>query len=132
LLHDEKRHPLEVFFAPRSVAVIGATEREGSVGRTILWNLISNPFGGTVFPVNAKRVNVLGIKSWPSVSAVPEKIDLAVVVTPAPMVPGVIRECAEAKIRGAIRSPPVSGKRRRAGCGWSGIRGSRAPRMHVG
>jgi acetyltransferase len=47
-------------------------------------------------------VNVLGIKSWPTVAAVPEKIDLAVVATPAPQVPGVIRECAAAGIRGAI------------------------------
>ena len=102
LLRGDTRHPLEVFFAPRSVAVIGASEREGSVGRTLMWNLVTNPFGGTVFPINAKRVNVLGIKSWPSVTAVPEKIDLAVVVTPAPMVPGVIRECAAAGVRGAI------------------------------
>jgi len=81
------RHPLEVFFAPRNVAVIGASERAGSVGRTLMWNLVTSPFGGTVFPINAKRVNVLGIKSWPTVAAVPEKIDLAVVATPAPQVP---------------------------------------------
>ena len=96
------RHPLELFFAPRSVAVIGASERAGSVGRTVLWNLVTHPFGGTVFPVNDKRGSVLGIKSYPSVAAVPEPIDLAVVVTPAPTVPGVIRECAAAGIRGAI------------------------------
>lgn len=94
--------PLDAIFAPRSVAVIGATEREGSVGRTILWNLITNSFGGTVFPVNPKRPNVLGIKAYPSVKEVPDQIDLAVIVTPAPTVPGVIRECAEAGVRGAI------------------------------
>jgi acetyltransferase len=49
-----RRHPLDVIFAPRTVAVIGATEKEGSVGRTLLWNLISNPFGGTIYPVNPK------------------------------------------------------------------------------
>jgi len=96
------RHPLEVFFAPRSVAVIGASERAGSVGRTLMWNLVTSPFGGTVFPINSKRVNVLGINSWPSVASVPEKIDLAVVATPAAQVPGVIRECAAAGVRGAI------------------------------
>jgi acetyltransferase len=94
--------PLDAIFAPRSVAVIGATEREGSVGRTILWNLITNSFGGTVFPVNPKRPNVLGIKAYPSVGEVPDQIDLAVIVTPAPTVPGVIRECAEAGVKGAI------------------------------
>ncbi|MGZ6144273.1 MAG: acetate--CoA ligase family protein, partial [Myxococcales bacterium] len=102
LLRDETRHPLEVFFAPRSIAVIGATEREGSVGRTVMWNLVTNPFGGTVFPVSAKRGNVLGIKAYPTIAAVPEAVDLAVVVTPAQAVPGVIRECASAGVRGAI------------------------------
>ena len=48
-------NPLDAIFTPKNVAVIGATETQGSVGRTILWNLISNPFGGTVFPVNPKR-----------------------------------------------------------------------------
>ena len=102
LLGGAARHPLEVFFAPRSVAVIGASETPGSVGRTVLWNLLTNPFGGTVFPVNAKRANVLGVKAYPNVAAVPERIDLAVVITPAKVVPGVIRECAAAGIRGAI------------------------------
>src|SRR5437868_1802375 len=88
----EGRHPLEVFFAPKSVAVIGASERKGSVGRTVTWNLVTNPFGGTVFPVNAKHGSVLGIKAYPSVGALPERVDLAVVITPAAAVPGVIAE----------------------------------------
>lgn len=93
---------LESIFAPKTVAVVGATEKQGSVGRTILWNLISNPFGGTVYPINTTRPNVLGIKAYPSVKAVPEPLDLAVVVTPAPAVPQVIADCAEAGVRGAI------------------------------
>ena len=51
VLHFE-RDSLRAIFAPKSVAVIGATEKEGRVGRTVLWNLISNPFGGTVYPIN--------------------------------------------------------------------------------
>ncbi len=97
-----ERQSLEAIFRPENVAVIGATERPGSVGRTLMWNLISNPFGGTVFPVNAKRSNVLGIKAYPSVRDVPEKVDLAVIVAPAKTVPGVVRECAGAGVRGAI------------------------------
>jgi acetyltransferase len=94
---------LDAIFKPRGVAVIGATEREGSVGRTILWNLISSPFGGTVYPVNPKRNSILGIRAYPSVSDIPDdQIDLAVVVTPAPTVPGVIQECVDAGIPGAI------------------------------
>ena len=87
-----ERQPLDAIFAPKNVAVIGATEKAGSVGRTLLWNLISSPFGGTVFPVNPKRPSVLGIKAYPNIAAVPEPVDLAVVVTPAPTVPGVIAE----------------------------------------
>jgi acetyltransferase len=94
--------PLDAIFSPRSVALVGATDRAGSVGRTILRNLVSSPFGGTVFPINPKRSSVLGIKAYPSVTAVPDQLDLAVIVTPAPTVPGIIRECVDAGLKGAI------------------------------
>jgi acetyltransferase len=98
-----KRPPsLDKIFKPNNVAVIGATEKVGSVGRTILKNLISNPFGGTIYPVNPKRPNVLGIHAYKSVLDIPVDIDLAVIVTPAPTVPGVIQECIEKGIEGAI------------------------------
>src|ERR687894_507271 len=93
---------LEAIFRPETVAVIGAAERPGSVGRTIMWNLVSSPFGGTVFPVNSRRPSVLGIKTYPSVSDVPQKVDLAVIVAPAPAVPDIITECVEAGVEGAI------------------------------
>jgi acetyltransferase len=92
----------DVFFTPKSVAVIGATEKAEHVGRTILWNLISSPFGGTVYPVNPKRPSVLGIKAYASVADLPEKAELAIVVTPAETVPGMIRECAAAGVKGVI------------------------------
>ena len=79
-----RRRPLDIFFSPRTVAVIGATDRPGSVGRTLLWNLISSPFGGTVFPVNPKRNNVLGIKAYQDITAIPELVDLVIIATPAP------------------------------------------------
>lgn len=101
LVHRRTRG-LEIFFKPRSVALIGATEKTGHVGRAILWNLISSPFGGTVYPVNPKRTAVLGIRAYSSVGDVPEHVDLAVVVTPAVSVPSVIRECADAGVRGAV------------------------------
>ncbi len=94
--------PLNAIFEPKSIAVIGATEKPGSVGRTVLWNLISNPFGGTVFPVNAKRPSVLGIKAYPNLAALPQPVDLAVIVTPAPTVPGIIKECVATGVKGAI------------------------------
>ncbi len=101
VLHYEKQ-PLDAIFSPRNVAVVGATESPGSVGRTIVWNLISSPFGGAVFPVNPKRPSVLGIKTYPNIASLPEPVDLAVIVTPAPTVPGVIGECVEAGVKGAI------------------------------
>ncbi len=97
-----EHQPLKAIFAPSVVAVIGATDRVGSVGRTVLWNLISHTFGGTVFPVNPKRHSVLGIRAYPTVSSIPEPVDLAIVVVPAPGVPDVITECVEAKVKGAI------------------------------
>jgi acetyltransferase len=95
-------HPLDPLFLPQSVAVIGASERAGSVGRSVLWNLLSSPFGGTVFPVNAKRPNVLGIKAYPSVRDLPDKVDLVVLTTPADSVPGLIAESVELGIPAAI------------------------------
>jgi acetyltransferase len=97
-----ERQQLDAIFRPETVAVIGATERPGSVGRTIMWNLVSSPFGGTVFPVNSRRPSVLGIKAYPSISEVPARVELAVIVSPAPSVPGIIRECAEAGVEGAV------------------------------
>lgn len=97
-----RRHPLNAIFAPQSVAVIGASEREGSVGRTLLRNLINNPFGGTVFPVNPKRDNVLGIRAYPTVASIPAQIDLAVIATPTRTVPGVVEECVQAGVKGDI------------------------------
>lgn len=95
-------YPIDVFVTPSVIAVIGATEEHGSFGRTALWNLISNPFGGTVYPIHPYRSSVLGIKAYPHVSAVPEQIDLAIIVTPTSTIPLVIRECAQAKVKGAI------------------------------
>jgi acetyltransferase len=98
----KQHHPLNAIFAPKSVALIGATDKADTVGRTLLWNLISNPFGGTVFPVNPHRASVLGIKAYSNVAALPQQVDLAIIATPAPTVPGIIAECVEAGVKGAI------------------------------
>ncbi|MFN6516481.1 MAG: bifunctional acetate--CoA ligase family protein/GNAT family N-acetyltransferase [Nostoc sp. CreGUA01] len=102
IFRTEKVNPLGAIFAPKSVAVIGASEKADSVGRTLLWNLISNPFGGTVFPVNPKRHSILGIKAYPTIFDVPELVDLAVIATPAPTVPSIINQCVDAGVKGAI------------------------------
>src|SRR5664280_2372098 len=101
-LSHPRNQPLDVFFSPKTVAVIGATENPGTVGRTLLWNLVTNPFGGTVYPVNPKRPSVLGVKAYKSISDIPADVDLAVIVTPPPSIPGLIKECGENGVQGAI------------------------------
>ncbi len=96
------RHPLDPIFTPSSVALVGASERAGSVGRTVLWNLISHPFGGTIYPVNPKRAHVLGVRAYASLQALPETPDLVIVCIPAEGVPGLLRECVELGVPSAI------------------------------
>jgi acetyltransferase len=97
-----ERQTLQAFFSPQSVAVIGASETPGSVGQTLLRNLIHSPFGGTVFPVNPKRNSVMGIKAYANLAAIPDAVDLAVIATPAATVPSVVRECIAAGVKSAI------------------------------
>src|SRR5690242_4428391 len=97
VLHSEG-HPLDAIFIPHNVAVIGATERLGSIGRAVLWSLVSSPFGGTVYPVSEKRTSVLGIKAYRRIEDIPEPVDLAVVVTPAVTVPDIVTECVGAGV----------------------------------
>ena len=99
---QERRAPLDVFFHPRNVAVIGATEDLTGVGRSLVTNLKQTSFGGTVYPINPKRSEVLGLPCYASVREIPEQIDLAVIATPARTVPGIVRECVEAGAEGAV------------------------------
>jgi acetyltransferase len=102
ILHQTRRHPLDPIFRPKAIAVIGATETQRSVGRTVFQNLGRGGFEGTVYPVNPKRSSVLSVKAYPNIKSLPEPVDLAVITTPAPSVPGLIRECAEAGVPGAV------------------------------
>jgi acetyltransferase len=97
-----ERQPLAALFRPGCVAVVGASERPGSVGRTLLWNLIRSPFGGTVYPVNPHRHSVLGVRCCASVAEIPEPVDLALIATAAPTVPARLEECAAAGVKAAI------------------------------
>lgn len=97
-----ERHELDAFFAPRNIAVIGATEREKTVGRAAFENLLATPFGGRVFPVNTRHETVLGAKAFRSVLDIPDPVDLAVIVTPSRVVPDLIRECGQKGISAAI------------------------------
>ncbi len=98
----QRRPVLDTMLAPKSVALIGATEAVGSVGRTLMENLKDEAFQGTVYPVNPKRPSILEVPAYPSIGKVPGPVDLAVICTPAKTVPGLITECIEAGIKGAI------------------------------
>jgi acetyltransferase len=93
---------LNAFFSPNNVAVIGATDKQGSVGRTVLLNLSHGPFAKKLYAINPKRSEVLGVLSFPSVSALPEPLDLAMVVTPATTVPDVVGECVDAGVKAVV------------------------------
>jgi acetyltransferase len=95
------RSGLDALFVPESVAVIGATERPGTVGRTVLSNLIESSFRSKVYAVNPSHSEVLGLKAYKSIGDIPEEVDLAVVVTPALTVPQVIGECVDARAKAA-------------------------------
>ena len=103
--HDvfhQTRRPLDPILSPKSIAVIGATERKRSVGRTVMHNLVAGGFPGKIYPVNPIQESILGIKAYPNVAALPEVPDLAVIITPPKTVPGIIKECAAAGIHGVI------------------------------
>lgn len=93
---------LDALFLPDSVAVIGATERPGTVGRTVLENLRHPSFQGKVYAVNSRHSEICGLKAYARIGEVPEKVDLAVIATPAATVPGIIGECVDAGVKSAV------------------------------
>ncbi len=96
------RRNLEHLFNPRSVALIGASDRPHSVGATVMRSLLSGGFSGPVWPVNLRHPTVAGRRAYPSVAELPEAADLAVVCTPAPTVPALISELGARGTRAAV------------------------------
>jgi len=86
---------LEHFFSPKTVAVVGASREEGKVGHDLFKNLVKHGFKGKIYPVNPHADNILGIKTYPVLKEIPGKIDLAVIVVPAPYVGKTVDECIE-------------------------------------
>ncbi len=95
-------HPLDSIFKPQSIAVVGASRRPGSIGREIMHNLIEYNFHGKVFPVNPKADYIHSIKAFPSVSAIPDPVDLAIVVVPRDEVLAVVDDCGRKGVKGLI------------------------------
>jgi acetate---CoA ligase (ADP-forming) len=93
---------LRAIFAPRSVAVIGASRTAGTIGRAILDNLIRDGFTGTIYPINPHAPEIAGRRCYASVNAVKAPIDLAVIAVPAACVEAAIRDCAAAGVHGVV------------------------------
>jgi acetyltransferase len=93
---------LDSLFYPRSIAVIGASRRPGSVGHSLLANLLMGRYQGIIFPVNPKASSVLGIKCYPRVLEIPDDVDLAIVVVPSRFVASVLEDCGRMGIKAAI------------------------------
>jgi len=93
---------LDAIFRPSSVAIVGASRRPGSIGSEILGNLLAGGFTGAVFPVNPHTPVLHSMKCYPSVQAIPDRVDLAVIVVPRDRVMGVVEQCRRKKVRGLV------------------------------
>ena len=93
---------LDALFSPRAVAVVGASNRELTIGYRIIENLLDFCFTGAIYPVNPNATEVMGLKAYASVLDIPETVELAVIVVASPRVPKVIRECQQQGIKAAV------------------------------
>ncbi len=93
---------LDKVFNPKSVAIIGASDEEGSVGYAIVKNFTTFGYAGKVYYVNIRKPEILGVKTYPSVEQIPEPVDLAMIATPAKTVPAVVEQCGKAGVKGVI------------------------------
>lgn len=114
------RRPLDPVFAPRSVAVVGASRSRESIGWALLHNLVASEFNGAIFPVNPHARVIHSLKCYPTVGAIPDAVDLAVILVPRDRVQGVVEECLAKGVRGLI---VIS-----AGFGETGEEGARLER----
>ena len=100
-MHDEQ-HSLHALLAPQSIAIIGASETEGTVGRILTRNMLDMNYRGQLFFVNPKYTTLYGQPCYPGIEAVPQRIDLAAICTPARTLPDIIDACGRAGTRSAF------------------------------
>jgi len=93
---------LTKLFNPKVVAIIGASAKVGSVGHSLMRNIIGSGFDGIVYPINPKHDSILGVKAFASLQDVPDKIDLALIATPAKTVPAIVEGCGKAGVSGIV------------------------------
>ena len=95
-------NPLKRIFEPRTVAVIGASNNEGSVGYALIRNMIGSGFKGTVYPINYKNKSIYGVRSYSKLQDTRDEIDLAIIATPSHTVPDLVKECGEYGVGGIV------------------------------
>jgi len=93
---------IECIISPKSIAVVGATNRPGSVGLATFKNLLQAGYQGILYPVNPKSKSIQGVKAYPSLTDVPDNVDLAVIVVPAEIVPSVVKEAIQKQVKGCV------------------------------
>jgi len=93
---------LDKIFKPKNVAIVGASDEEGSVGYALVKNLTQHGYKGQVFLVNIRKKEILGRKAYAKIEEIPSEVDLAIIATPAKTVPGIVEECGRVGIKGVI------------------------------
>jgi acetyl coenzyme A synthetase (ADP forming)-like protein len=99
---DKNMNKLKSIFYPRSIAVIGASRKPGSVGQSLLANIIGSRIQGIVYPVNPEAKGIIGIKSYPTITEIPDVVDLAIIIVPSQFVLSVLDECGQKGVKGVI------------------------------
>lgn len=102
VFHSIRNHELDTLFKPKSIAIIGASSKELSIGNVIIKNLVHYNFTGKIFPINPKEPEIRGIKAYPTIFDVPDDIDLAHVIIPSKFVPQIIEDCGKKGIKSVI------------------------------
>src|ERR1035437_4424107 len=100
--NTKKVHELDSLFKPRSIAIIGASSKELSIGNVIIKNLLHYGYTGKIYPINPKEPTIRGLKACPNIFDVPDDIDLAHVIIPSKFVPQIIEDCGKKGIKSVI------------------------------
>lgn len=96
------QHHLKPLFAPKSVAVFGASDRQDSVGQIVFQNMLQGGFQGGLYPINPKHKKIQGVKAYASLAQIEETVELAVIATPSATVPDIIEQCGKHQVKAAV------------------------------
>jgi len=99
---EDRVTSLKPFFEPRAIAIIGASSKKGKIGYEILRNIVEGQFEGPIYPINPHEEFILGLKVYRSIMDVPDIVDICVITVAPNMIPQVLLECGDKRIRGAV------------------------------